>query len=67
VGAGAMPFRLVSLLPRIFRPRPPTLLCTICNNPVPIETSRTDEYGQPVHEHCYLEKLRWKRIRDGYA
>jgi len=62
-----MPFRLASLLPRIFRPKPPTLLCAICNKPVPIETSQTDEDGQAVHEHCYLEKLRWKRIRDGYA
>jgi hypothetical protein len=62
-----MSFRLAFLLPRIFRPKPPTLLCTMCKRPVSIETSKTDEDGQPVHEHCYFEKLRWKRIRDGYA
>ncbi len=31
--------------------------CCICNNPVPLETSKTDEYGQAVHEECYVLKL----------
>jgi anti-sigma regulatory factor (Ser/Thr protein kinase) len=31
--------------------------CCICNNPVPLETSKTDDYGQAVHEECYALKL----------
>jgi anti-sigma regulatory factor (Ser/Thr protein kinase) len=28
--------------------------CCICNSPVPLETSKTDENGQAVHEECYV-------------
>jgi hypothetical protein len=28
----------------------------ICNKPVPLETSKTDELGSPIHEGCYLLK-----------
>jgi hypothetical protein len=28
--------------------------CRICNDPVLLETSKTDEYGQAVHEECYV-------------
>ena len=31
--------------------------CCICNDPVLLETSNTDEYGQAVHEHCYVLKV----------
>jgi anti-sigma regulatory factor (Ser/Thr protein kinase) len=31
--------------------------CSICNSPVPLETSKTDENGQAVHEECYLLKV----------
>jgi len=31
--------------------------CCICNDPVPLETSKTDEYGQALHEECYVLKL----------
>jgi hypothetical protein len=31
--------------------------CGICNDPVPLETSKTDEYGQAVHEECYVLNL----------
>jgi Histidine kinase/Histidine kinase-, DNA gyrase B-, and HSP90-like ATPase len=31
--------------------------CCICNSPVLLETSKTDEYGQAVHEECYVLKL----------
>ncbi len=31
--------------------------CCICNSPVPLETSRTDENGQAVHEECYVLKV----------
>ena len=31
--------------------------CCICNDPVLLETSNTDEYGQAVHEECYVLKI----------
>jgi hypothetical protein len=31
--------------------------CCICNDPVLLETSNTDEYGQAVHEQCYVLKV----------
>jgi anti-sigma regulatory factor (Ser/Thr protein kinase) len=31
--------------------------CCICNSPVPLETSKTEEYGQAVHEECYVLKV----------
>jgi len=29
----------------------------ICNSPIPLETSNTDEYGQAAHEECYVPKV----------
>jgi hypothetical protein len=34
--------------------------CCICNEPVCLETSNTDEYGQALHEECYVLKLSLK-------
>jgi anti-sigma regulatory factor (Ser/Thr protein kinase) len=31
--------------------------CCICNSPVPLETSKTDENGWAVHEECYVLKV----------
>ncbi len=31
--------------------------CCICNSPVLLETSNTDENGQAVHEECYVLKV----------
>jgi hypothetical protein len=36
-------------------------VCSICNRPVKLETSRTDEHGKAVHEGCYLLKVKVKR------
>jgi hypothetical protein len=33
------------------------LPCSICNNPVRLETSNTDECGRAVHERCYVLTL----------
>src|ERR1700687_3582625 len=44
--------------------KPPIMLnpvCSICNRPVKLETSKTDERGQAVHEGCYLLKVKVKR------
>src|SRR5579864_3038909 len=45
---------IVSSIPRSSQPLPP---CCICNRPVPLEISKTDEYGQAVHEECYVLKV----------
>jgi hypothetical protein len=34
------------------------LVCSICHQPVAIETSKTDEHGHAIHEDCYVLKLR---------
>lgn len=31
--------------------------CSICNQPVALETAKTDDSGQAVHEECYLFKV----------
>jgi hypothetical protein len=37
-------------------------LCSFCNLPVDLETSKTDEYGQAIHDECYVLKVRQKGI-----
>lgn len=39
----------------------PLPICDICNKPVKIETSKTDELGRVVHEGCYLLRIGVKR------
>jgi hypothetical protein len=31
--------------------------CAICSQPIPLEDSKVSEYGQPIHEECYVAKL----------
>jgi len=56
--------RVVSDHTRLYHPVPrgtqwlPS--CRICNDPVLLETSKTDEYGQAVHEECYVLSLSLK-------
>jgi hypothetical protein len=38
--------------------RMPLPLCAVCNGPVPLETSKTDENGKAVHEPCYVLKVK---------
>jgi hypothetical protein len=33
-----------------------SVVCCICAVPLPLETSRTDEDGQGVHEECYVRR-----------
>lgn len=33
------------------------LACSICKQPIRLETSKTDEYGKAVHEECYVLKI----------
>ena len=60
--------RLGSLLSRIFsRVKPSNLLCALCSKPLAIEHAKTDADGKAVHEECYFQQLRLKRIKDGYG
>jgi hypothetical protein len=38
-----------------------TTACVICHKPVELETAKTDERGQAVHEDCYLVNLKQRR------
>jgi hypothetical protein len=33
-------------------------MCSICNHSVPLESAKSDEYGRPVHEKCYVLQTR---------
>lgn len=33
-----------------------SVVCSICSVPLPLETSKTDEDGNGVHEECYVRK-----------
>ena len=35
-------------------------LCAICRKPVILETAKTDDDGQAIHEECYVEKIHGK-------
>ena len=39
-----------------------TPLCPLCNKPLELETSKTDENGSAVHEHCYIQQALASRI-----
>lgn len=32
-------------------------ICPLCNEPVLLETCKTDERGQATHEECYVDKI----------
>jgi hypothetical protein len=37
-------------------------ICSLCNEPVELETTKTDESGKPVHEECYVIALKKKHF-----
>ena len=39
--------------------------CPICNLPVLLETAKTDDRGQAIHERCYLLSVRLKHATTG--
>ena len=39
-------------------------LCSICSQPVLLETCNTDEDGQAVHEQCYVAALSTEHPND---
>jgi hypothetical protein len=40
----------------MFSPAPP-LICWVCNQPIQLETCKTDEHGNPVHEQCQFLRM----------
>ncbi len=39
-----------------FHPNTTPLQCAYCNQPLELETTKTDEDGRAVHEECYVSK-----------
>jgi hypothetical protein len=39
----------------------PGMKCTFCDMPVLIETAKTNERGQLIHEDCYVRSLQVNR------
>jgi hypothetical protein len=37
-----------------------TVLCSICEKPVSLESAKADEYGRTIHEECYTLKMKLK-------
>src|SRR5258705_11465509 len=37
--------------------RPKSVACSLCNETIDLETTKTDESGKPVHEECYAQKV----------
>jgi hypothetical protein len=44
-----------------WRPQSKPALCSICDKPIVLETAKTDEYGDAVHEECYVLKVKLKQ------
>ena len=42
--------------------RTTTEICSFCSKPLAIEHAKTDADGKAVHEECYFQQLRLKRI-----
>jgi hypothetical protein len=38
--------------------------CQICHKPVMLETARTDEHGNAVHEECYVRAVETRKVSD---
>lgn len=38
----------------------PSYNCWICSNKVSLERCTIDEHGRPVHEQCYVAKIRFQ-------
>ena len=49
--------RLLKFIRRLRLP-----ICSFCNEPVEIETGKTDDNGNAIHEECYAATLRLKAI-----
>ena len=41
--------------------------CAICKKRASLETAKTDERGQIVHEECHLQKMKMKAVEAAAA
>jgi hypothetical protein len=39
-------------------------LCSICRQPIDLETAKTDADGQPVHEECYVRTISESQLQE---
>ena len=51
--------------PQLFRSPHNVLRCTLCRQPVAVETAKTDGNGQAVHEECYTISVTGKTASSG--
>ena len=51
--------------PQLFRSPHNVLRCTLCRQPVAVETAKTDGNGQAVHEECYAISVTGKTAGSG--
>ncbi|MGA7924538.1 MAG: hypothetical protein WCA20_00925 [Candidatus Sulfotelmatobacter sp.] len=47
--------------PQLVQDAPHLPRCSLCDKPVLLETSKTDENAKAVHEECYVLKMRLKQ------
>jgi hypothetical protein len=55
--------RLRQSSPQLASSESSLIRCSLCQMPVSVESSKTDENGKAVHEECYLLTLRLKQAR----
>ena len=48
--------------PQLVPDEPGIVRCYLCDKPVSLEISKTDESGKAVHEECYLLKIRLREV-----
>jgi hypothetical protein len=36
-------------------------ICSVCNEPVELNTAKVNEVGNPIHEECYVVKISLKK------
>lgn len=53
--------RLKQAGPQVVRETSERQRCILCDNPVLLSSSKTDENGKAVHEECYLLRMRLRR------
>jgi hypothetical protein len=38
------------------------VICSVCNEPIQLETSKTDENGKATQEECYIVRVIGKKL-----
>jgi hypothetical protein len=37
-------------------------ICSVCNEPVELNTAKVNEVGNPIHEECYVVKVSLRKL-----